>query len=240
MRYPIVSLMNEETGEAALYKRYGARIPEFLEEFKLTDGWRIEGSMSDLLSRQKGLLFLYKACILAGRKPSDFGLPPIDDAANTFIFTTRFTDPAGRTLRTAGALGRVGLTKSYEMLESASVQRLMAACGHGGEIFDGDEDEDFKEQGLQVVPIVPKDANGRAMTANATEGADEPSTAADARENPDTAEPVAAATRDQVEQRAQALGVPVPTMNTQSEALAALRELGAPKQRRRRDAEATH
>lgn len=239
MRNPVVLLTDKATGEMSLYKRYGARIPDFLEKFPLAEGWSIEGSMTDLLSKQTGLLYLYREAIVAGRKPSEVGLPPIEDAANTFVFTTRFIDPQGRALRTAGALAMLGHEKAYEQLESASNQRLMAACGVGGEIFNADEDQDFKKQGLNVAPIATSGADGGTMRTAAAEGANATSLTADVHDRPDPAEPVAPATRGQVERLAEGLGVQAPTMTTQSEAVAALNDLGTAKQRRRRDTDAT-
>jgi len=129
------------------YKRFSARIPDFLGKYPPEEGYKLTSQFTDFLSLQKGRLILVQECVSAGRKPEEVGLPPLDDI-NVMVCTVTLVDPGGDVLINKSASMDIRGHKDLEALETAATQRVFAGLGFGGDIFDEDEDYDLQKQGL--------------------------------------------------------------------------------------------
>lgn len=143
--------MNEITlftpeGETVRYRRLSARLPKFLEAYPPREGFRVEAKYLDPVEVKPGLKRLYEAALTAGKTPAEAGLPAL--TATTVIFRAELIDAEGRILATASALRPIQSYKDWEKGETAARQRLLAALGFGGEVFDEDEAGDQADQGL--------------------------------------------------------------------------------------------
>lgn len=126
------------------YKRVSARIPEFLKEFPPSDGYRIEITCQDYLSARPGLQALYLAALEKGMKPTDLGLPEIKSHSLLIFEAKLFRN--NELICNRHAMRQIVGYKDLEIAETAAFQRLMAAMGFGGELFDDDEDADIQGQ----------------------------------------------------------------------------------------------
>lgn len=220
-----------------LYTRYAARLPAFLTAYNPKDGYRVEISRTDLLSLQTGRLSLLREAIIAGKKPSDVGLPGIESDVNTLVCTARLLDPQGQIVRSGSAAMQVLAHKDFEKLETAANQRLLAALGLGGEVFNEDEDADFAAQGLTPVDNAPAmtptasiEARSHGVPQSFEEGGPSEPEAPEASDNDAK---VTAAERRQIENLARRVGVEVPTLKTRADVKHARRELGVLDRQRR-------
>lgn len=231
MRDEFIDLVDSDTGDEVRYRRYAARVPDFLAKYPPKDGYSVECTTTDLLSLQPGLLSLLKEALAAGRKLTDLGLPALDRALSTFVCTARLCDVQGRKLRSASACASVLKPKDYERLETAADQRLLARLGFGGEMFNQEEDEDFVEQGLS---IATGDATSPAPTLpSESQQQSSPSDTASVEDGAAEHDKGAEALRVQVRNLAKRLGQAVPEMKSRKDAENALRELGEVQRRSR-------
>lgn len=228
----------DPAGNEIRYRRYAARLPEFLAKYPPKEGYRVECEMTDLLSLQQGRLALLREAVSAGKKPSDVGLPGLERDVNTLVCTARLLNSQGQVVRTASASKAILDFKDYEVLETAANQRLLAALGFGGDVFNEDEDADLRGQGLSLVP----DSGGGGADAVTSANAQPPAFPLAPDSPTETAGPTAArsadgevpaALRRQVENLARRLGEEVPVLKTAEDANAALRRLGEAERRRR-------
>lgn len=216
------------------YRKFSARLPQFLEKYSPEKNYRVVHRCSDSLSYQKGLLQLYEAAIRAGKKPAEVGLPDIQEQA-TMIYEACLFGPDGETIANATAALRIEGIKDWEIGETAAFQRLLASLGFGGEVYDDDEDGDIHGQGLRIKP--PVDTNAVAKTSAAADSAKEPLPAvavagagrtAEVVEIRNTSKPqrvVPAATMNQIKRLAKLRKVEVPDFKSLEEALKFLVDL---------------
>lgn len=242
MTNQVVKFLDPATGSQVLYKRYGARLKTFLEEYSPKDGYRVEVSFTDLLSLQKGRLSLLREAVVAGKKPADVGLPAIEDDIHTLVCTAQLLDSQDRMIRSASASMRVVEFKDYEELETAANQRLLAALGFGGTEFDGDENRGIKRQGLSLTEQPPASPPA-ASTSGAAKASDHfdsddvlpftqnASTAAATGSEDD--KPITEAERRQIANLANRLAVPVPELRTRKDARNARNQLSEHDRQRR-------
>lgn len=230
-------------GAVVQYRPLSARLPAFLAVYGPERGYAVDTAMQDSLSLKPGLMKLYETVLQAGCKPEAVGLPPLSVAGQTLVCRATLRDPAGRVLATATAAKVIQSYKDLEVLETAARQRLLAALGFGGDIFDRDEDQDRADQGgvcPSPVPsptVVPVAKAVRAVPASIPETADDPASIEDPVEAPVASSSVAASPasdRDaraltalirQIEQQARVRGIEPPVVTTRPEAQAALQRL---------------
>jgi len=230
MAQKIVVLRSEFSDQVVQYKRYYARIPEFLEKYPPEAGYSVEIEKTDLLSLQKGRLSLLREAINAGHKPCDVGLPGIENDVNTLVFTARLLDPQKRVIRSASASMKIEEHKDFEALETSANQRLLAALGFGGEVLEADENQDFLAQGLFETTQTGSDTTARSApdtfehTAGRERSAD--MTDKDEDEGEDDAQ-ISAAERRQIENLAQRVNQPAPVLRTRADAKKARQALNA-------------
>lgn len=134
-------------GEVKVYKLFSARLPEFLDKYPKSEGYRVAIETTDTLSSKPALMKLYEAAIASGKNPTDLGLPPFP-AGDVVVFKASLLSKEGTVLETASSVRRIIEYKDWEKGETAARQRLVAALGFGGECFDNDERADMKQQGL--------------------------------------------------------------------------------------------
>lgn len=236
MNDPIVTFSDNDEHEVS-YKRYSARLPAFLKAYPPTSGYRVVVEQTDLLSLQKGRLSLLREAIIAGKKPSDVGLPGIERDVNILVCTSKLLDSQDKIVRSASASKHVIEYKDFEKLETAANQRLLASLGFGGEVFDEDEDADLRDQGLlkdagtaESLPGTP--ANSVASRPSLTFADDARASGASSDPSDEDAE-VTEAERRQVENLAKRVGQPVPSLRSRAEVKAARSRLGALDRQRR-------
>ena len=138
-------------GEAFDYERVSARTPKFLAAYP-PENYAVKIEATDALSVKPGLMRLYEKCIETGKTFNDYGLPAIS-IANTLVFTAKLIDKEGNVLRQTSALYVIQGQKDFETGETAAYQRLLASLGFGGEVYDNDENGDFRSQSLTGVPV---------------------------------------------------------------------------------------
>lgn len=231
-----------EFGDDVQYRRYAARLPEFLKAYPPADGYRVEIERTDLLSQQKGLLSLLREAIIAGKKPSDVGIPGIERIVNVLVCTAKLLNPQNQVVKSASAAMAISEHKDFETLETAANQRLIAALGFGGEVFNQDEDADLRAQGRDVRPSAADPApSGEPVRSTPSSGAPLSFAEDTSRERPaspgaDSQEDdVTEAERRQIENLARRVNAPVPTLRTRADVKAARQQLSA-KDRERRGA----
>jgi hypothetical protein len=213
-----------------------ARIEAFNTEYSPQNGYRIESSMQDSLSLQPGVLSLLREVIASGKGPADIGLKDLE-AGIVMVCTHRLLDKDGNVVRDASAAKPIRAYKDYEILETASLQRLMAKCGHGGEVFDDDEDRDIADQAkdhtppAQVTPLPVESASspGQKVTEPAVPAVPAPSESDDGNATTDDAgaeeTSVPTAMLRQIESLAERLDEAPPEVTTLDEAKKALKDL---------------
>ncbi len=228
---PSVVDITNEFGEIKQYKRVSARLPEFLGKYSPEEGYRVESAMTDLLSLKKGLLALYREAISCGKSPQDVGLPNVN--SSTMVSTHSLFSPDGNLIASANASKAIVDYKDLEMLETASLNRLLGKLGFGGEIFDDDENNDIDEQGLNayaqdslisVSPSSPsEDVSGLSLTK--AESQSDNTSDINGQSQSNNKEPVPAAMKVQIKNLAEQVGEPVQNISTLEEAKAALKAL---------------
>lgn len=237
MSSPVVTLF-DDVGDAHLYKKVSARLPDFLAEYPPKEGYRIETEVTDSLSLQKGRLALLREAVAGGKRPTELGLPGLEEAT-VMVCIRRLKSPEGHTIAEGSAAKAIVQYKDYEILETAALQRLMALLGFGGEVFDQDEASDFADQGLNAQT---PERTGPARPPTVVERADRgaapdpmPEVPDDARGAPDGDE-VPPALRRQVLNLAQRMGVQAPKVASIDDAKAALKTLSEHQRAQRAEA----
>jgi len=227
MKSSIIDIF-DDVGGVNQYKRVSARIDAFNEAYSPDNGYRIESSMQDALSLQPGVLSLIREAIASGKAPADIGFKDLE-ARLWMVCTHRLIDKDGHVVRDASAAKPILGYKDYEILETASLQRLMAKCGFGGEVFDDDEDRDIEDQTKEATPkadVTPLPVTS-GDEASAAPAADAESVDYDvsADEENLTDAVVPTAMRRQIETLASRLDEAAPEVTTLDEAKAALKDL---------------
>lgn len=231
----------DDFGNDVQYKRYAARLLEFLKAYPPADGYRVEIERTDLLSQQKGLLSLLREAIIAGKKPSDVGIPGIERIVNVLVCTAKLLNPQNQVVKSASAAMNISEHKDFETLETAANQRLIAALGFGGEVFNEDEDADLRSQGREVRSGATDSAPSREPERTTSPSSaplsfaeapakDKPVPGGDSQEDG-----VTEAERRQIENLARRVNAPVPTLRTRADVKAARQQLST-KDRERRGA----
>lgn len=141
----VVELPNRD-GTVKSYKLFSARLPEFMEKYPASEGWRVERSSVSAASKVPELMQLHLAAVTAGKSPTDLQLPPIPQG---MIFRAALIAPNGEMVRDATSLCPVrdltgidappGGYKDWEAGETAAFQRLIAAMGFDGELLASEE-----------------------------------------------------------------------------------------------------
>lgn len=165
-------------GKIKPWKRLSGRVPEFLERYPIADGWRCERQVVEACSLTPLLVDLHKAAIVAGKTPAEVGLSPLPRG---LVFIATLVDPNGRFVASGSATTQAesmfapgsASYKDYEAGESAAFQRLLAAVGFGGEVFDEDEDETIRDMGGKPLdptagPAPAKDESSEGSETGAT------------------------------------------------------------------------
>lgn len=229
----VVQLRTEYNG-VVNYTRFGARVPEFLQKYPLQE-FRVETSVTDLLSLQSGRLALLKEAVAAGKKPADVGLPGIENDVNTLVCTVTLLDSQNRVVRQARASAPILFAKDFEKLETAAHQRLLGLLGHGGEVFDEDENRDFEDAGVTPVgggssePQLPR-------TETLSKQSDTSQSTPDSKPSTASSGDAPIALLRQLEKLAQRLGEPAPKVTGAEEAKRELARMGQLEGERRRAA----
>lgn len=233
----IVSILNEN-GSETRYTRYSARLPLFLKEYSPKEGFRVVIERTDLLSQKKGLLSLLREAVVAGRKVSDLGLSGIERDINTIVCVAKLLSPTGDVLRDAAAAMEVLERKDFEALETAADQRLLARCGFGGEIFDGEEDADILGRGGTIdtapaaSPAAPRTPGPQGPEPSSSSTGGSPTTSLRA-DSPDDEAEVTQAERRQIENLARRVGQSMPELRSRADVKAARTQLSALDRQRR-------
>ncbi|MGI9294562.1 MAG: hypothetical protein ACR2PS_11325 [Pseudomonadales bacterium] len=239
MNQAVVDIFDPVTGEPVKYKRVSARIQAFNEQYSFDNGYRIESEMIDSLSLQPGRLALLREAIASGKGPAEVGLHDVESGL-VMVCVHRLIGKDDKIVRDASAAKRIVLNKDYEVLETASLQRLMAKLGHGGEIFDDDEDRDIDDQSLpapesaSVAPIQaePVSSTGAVIGEPAPSSKTTDTDTEGRNTDTDTGNQATATTNDvppamyrQIGNLAKRLGESPPLVATFTEAKAALKDL---------------
>lgn len=153
MNDKVINIFNPD-GSVGQYRRLSDRIGDFLEKYPPGDGWKVQRKTMDLLSLQPGMLSLIKEAIVNGQKPADLGLLQGNDVGQ-LVFQTELIHPNGNVVMNASASGKIVDYKDFERFETASYQRLLAALGFGGDVFDDDEAGDMEKQNLRTESLSP-------------------------------------------------------------------------------------
>lgn len=157
----VVRLFDKDGNESD-YRRFSARLPEFLEKYPPAEGWSVQHEVVEASSIATGLHALHLAAITAGKKPSDLGIPPLPTG---FIYTAKLVDPNGTVVATGSSVGlgidmttppyacrdAMRLQKDHEAAETAAFQRLIAALGFRGDVLDADESATQRQMGMAPV-----------------------------------------------------------------------------------------
>lgn len=210
-----VTLFTPE-GDMVRYRRLSARLPEFLETYPPREGFRVEVKYLDPVEVKPGLKSLYEAALAAGKAPVEMGLPAL--TATTVIFRAELIDTDGRILATASALRPIQSYKDWEKGETAARQRLLAALGFGGEVFDADEAGDQADQGLSHQAQAQAEPEQPPRERQAQQPVQQRTKAGEW-------EPIPQSLQRQIDHQARILGVAPPVVTTVAEAKAALKRL---------------
>lgn len=214
------------------YRRFSARLPEFLEKYPPEKNYRVVHRCSDSLSYEKGKLQLYEAAMRAGKKPAEVGLPEIPEQS-TMIYEACLFGPDGETITNATAALRIETIKDWERGETAAFQRLLASLGFGGEVYVNDEGNDIHGQGLRIKPTVdttavaktPAGSAKEPLPAAATADAGRTAEVVDLASGSRPRRLVPAATMNQIKRLAKLRKVEVPEFKSLEEALKFLVDL---------------
>jgi len=163
-----VSIFTEE-GDVQTYLPLSQRIPMFRRAYPADSGYRVEIQTMGALDVTPGMARLYEKAIENGHNPSEVGLPGLP--TGEVIFRASLISPDGIVLESGSARREVVMLKDWEKGETAARQRLLAALGFAGEVFDDDEDGDITDQGHRSAPSAkaqkarPQPANNDAHVA---------------------------------------------------------------------------
>jgi len=150
----VVELFGDR-GEPIQYRKLSARIPDFLETYKPSDGYAVIVDIADPVSLKPGLLRLYEAAIAAGKSFEECGLPKFS-GQESLVYTAKLVNTTSEQLLCSrSAVVQVSEYKDHESGETAAVQRLLAALGFDGTVLDADEENDFKAQDKTSQPADP-------------------------------------------------------------------------------------
>lgn len=234
-----------DDGQVNQYRALSDRLPEFLKEYGPEKGYQVVLKVTDAVTLQAGLAALYAEALKSSLNPRDMGLP---DLVGGMVFRATLLNKDGKEIANATAhRHRVSAYKDFEKGETAARQRLLAALGFGGGIFDEDEVGDMTDQGLNLqaphtsatpVPATTTKAPRVIGAAKTEEAATVPPPQAAVEEAPTSqpaqvqesepnarAESIPPAILRQIEHQAKLKGKPVPTVTSLAEARAKLKEL---------------
>lgn len=127
-------------GTVTDYKQVSERLPDFLDAYPPSDGWRIVKDHTFASAEKAEIARLWEKALEAGRDPKKLGLPPV--AGQVVIFGASLWSPEERLIANATSLKSVVSAKDWEAGETAAFQRLMATLGFGGSTMDADEAHD--------------------------------------------------------------------------------------------------
>lgn len=237
MSEKVIKFLDHATGEVVRYRRYSARLPEFLKDYGPQRGYRVEIEFTDLLSLQTGRLLLLREAVIAGKKPSEVGLPSIDEDVCTLVCTANLFDSKDRLLRSARASQKILDFKDFEALETAANQRLIASVGFGGELFDEDEDRDIDRSDSTIV-------TGKITAEDTPSGSERDAGQQSSGDSLDTSsltddEPVTEGERRHIENLARRADVEVPQLRNRADVKAAQRQLSQLGRQRRSNGHST-
>jgi len=119
----MVTIQNQD-GSNTKYRLLSERLPEFLKAFPISEGFRViveAKGLSEVTGNSESQGILFTASLYK------------DDLVVANASACRLP-PSGH--------------KEWEKGETAARQRLLAACGFGGEVLDEDEHSDMHDQGL--------------------------------------------------------------------------------------------
>ena len=162
----VIDIFDPLSGEVKKWTRFSARLGQYLAEYPIKEGWRTLLETSMAASKAPELLSLYQAALQAGINPREAGLPALPAG---MIFTATLVSPDGKemasgssTLLGGSMFGQGAQPKEFECHETAVFQRLLAAVGMGGEVFDDDEDRNIASVGgssRHSEPVSRKDSD---------------------------------------------------------------------------------
>jgi len=139
----VVKIFNVD-GSTSEYEKLSSRWPKFLKMFPVDKGYSVIIDSAELLAKKPAALELYKAALSAGINPTDVGLPAIGVG---MVFEAKLLKDE-KVVAVGTALKAISQYKDWEIGETAARQRLAAACGLGGDVFDTDELSDMGDQGI--------------------------------------------------------------------------------------------
>lgn len=154
-----VAYIRNPNGEVKPYRLFSVRLPEFLEKYPISEGYRVVVEHSDFIQSQSTLITLYKLAMESGKSPCECGLPALP-AANTYIFKATLLDPDGKEVSAATSAKEIVYHKDWEAGETAARQRLLASLGFGGDCFDDDEYRDIASRSGQITSAASYDGGG--------------------------------------------------------------------------------
>jgi hypothetical protein len=219
-----IVLIRSDDGTVHEYVPFSERLPAFLEQYPIEQGYCVVIDHSDRLSTVPGLLELYRDALSNGRPPSDVGLPDLLRFPQV-VFTAKLVHQ-GHVVRTASAKRDIVFYKDWEVGETAAYQRLLASLGFGSSDFDRDEAQDQQDQGLRTQmpsvasPPAASPAAGEAPAAISSTAGDGGSGAQPEPDRPPTPQ-----LRRQIRDLAAQLNVPVAGYQTQAAALEIYQDL---------------
>jgi len=204
----------QEDGSVRKYRSLSERLPEFLAAFPISEGFRVEveaKALAEICPGVESAGVVFTASLYKG------------DAVVANASAHRFS---------------LSQFKDWEKGETAARQRLLAACGFGGDVLDEDEALDMKDQGLQVAQVPPSPPTQKAAEKqpepSVSPTKEKPPVAAKerpvaAKESPAPPQPpredVPVALMRQIEHQAKLRGVPCPSPSNLDEARQALKAL---------------
>lgn len=208
-----VEIFTEE-GTVEKYRLLSERLPEFLEAFPVSEGYRIVVDAKALTDLCPGLEvggIIFTASLFKGE------LVVANASAHRF---------------------RLANYKDWEKGETAARQRLLAACGFGGHVLDEDEVSDMEDQGREITcPAPPAATTERKVPsqveAKAETKAPDPQKAPAKQQTkpvpqqlqPATSSEIPDAMMRQVLHQATIRGVEVPSLNSMDDARTFLKSL---------------
>lgn len=153
-----------EDGEVQTYLPLSQRIPMFRKAYPAEQGYRVEIETMGALDVTPGLARLYSKAIENGHNPTEVGLPSLP--TGEVIFRASLISPEGVVLESGSARREVVMLKDWEKGETAARQRLLAALGFAGEVFDDDENGDIADQGHRSQPAEKVAKSGPRPVSN--------------------------------------------------------------------------
>jgi hypothetical protein len=138
----VIQLKNDD-GTTVDYRPVADRIPGFLEKFSHSEGWGIQFKVTMISDdRNAKLVELYKTAIQAGAKPAECGLPPLSYVYMALIEGTLLKN--GVAMNGDATVVKFSNEQEFKAGFTAARQRILAAEGMGGQVFDEDENHDRK------------------------------------------------------------------------------------------------